>query len=151
MQSYSAAVHENSLLRKAAHSIIVDRLPPMTQQVNIKALAWIESYARCELSLDELCAKVRRAVGKRFIHNPHYKVVNLNQICPNRAVRITPEHIAILLAKRRQGEITEREMVDWAHMTTINDAYYWEPEDAAVVAKWVNFLIFDLKPENLAG
>lgn len=32
---------------------------------------------------------------------------------PTRAVRITPERIEILLAKRLQGEITEPQMVDW--------------------------------------
>ena len=113
-----------------------------------EALQWIEAYARCELPLVELQKKVRDAVGKRFIHNPHFQVVNLNQIYSHRSVRITPEHIEILFARRRRGEITDRQMVDWAHMTTINDAYYWEPEDAPVVAKWVNFLIFDFKPEN---
>lgn len=107
------------------------------------AVVWIESYARCELSLDALCDKVRDVVGDRFIHNANYRIVNLNQVCPNRAVRITPEHLEILLANRRQGKITEREIVDWAHMVTINEAYFWEPEDADVVGKWVNFLFFD--------
>ena len=104
----------------------------------------VKSYARCELSLDELCNKVRDALGERFIHNYNFRVVNLNQICPYRAVRITPQHIEILLAKRQRGEISERQMRDWAHMVEINDAYYWLPEDADVVAKWVNFLSFDL-------
>lgn len=117
-------------------------------ETNLHALVWIESYARCELSLEDLCEKVRGAVGKRFIHNPHYRVVNINQICPNRAVRITPQHIEILIAKRRQGEITEQQMRDWAHMVTISDAYYWEPEDADVVGGWVNFLFFDFTPQD---
>lgn len=115
--------------------------------VNPDALAWIESYARCELSLDELCEKVRAAVGKQFIHNYHFRVVNLNQICPSRAVRITPQHLEILMEKRRRREITERELRDWAHMVTINDAYYWQPEDADV-GEWVNFLFFDFAPED---
>lgn len=112
------------------------------------ARLWIESYALCELSLDELRGKLRHAVGKQFIQNPHYRVVNLNQICPNRAVRITPQHVENLMAKRRQGEITEQEMVDWAHMVTINDAYFWEQEDADVVGQWVNSLFFDFTPEK---
>jgi len=111
------------------------------------ALAWIESYARCELSLDELLQKVREAVGEKFIHNSHFKFINLNQICPTRAVRITPQHVEILMAKRRRGEITERQMVQWALMVAANDAYFWEPEDADV-AKWVKFLIFDFRPEG---
>ena len=113
-----------------------------------EAVAWIESYARCELSLDDLCLKVRHAVGERFIHNPNFRIVNLNQICPDRAVRITPEHLEILMAKRRQGEISDRQMRDWAHMIQINDAFFWEPEDADVVGEWVGFLFFDFQPEG---
>lgn len=113
-----------------------------------EVLGWIEEYACCELSLDELCANVRCAVRKRFIHNSHYRLVNLNQVCPNRAIRITPTHIEILFAKRKRGEITERQMVDWAHMIQINDAYFWCSEDSDVVGKWVNFLIFDFRPED---
>jgi hypothetical protein len=115
---------------------------------NLDALSWIESYARCELSLDELHKRVRDALGKRMIHNPHYRVINLNQICPHRAVRITRQHIEILLVKRQRGEITDQQMRDWAHMIEINDAFYWEPEDADVVAQWVNFLFFDFTPED---
>jgi len=117
-------------------------------KINQHAVAWIESYARCELSLEELHRRVRAALGKRMIHNPHYRILNLNQICPNRAVRITPQHIEILFAKRKRGEISERQMRDWAHMVEINDAFYWEPEDADLVAKWVNFLFFDFTPED---
>jgi hypothetical protein len=113
-----------------------------------EAVAWIESYARCEISLEELCKKVRDAVGERFIHNPNFRVVNLNQICSHRAVRITPQHIEILLAKRQREEISERQMRDWAHMLEINNVFFWEPEDADVVAKWVNFLFFDFEPED---
>jgi hypothetical protein len=82
-----------------------------------------------------------------MIHNPHFRIVNLNQICPMKAVRITPQHVETLLAKRRRGEISERQMRDWAHMVEINDAYYWESEDADV-AKWVNFLFFDFTPQQ---
>jgi len=115
---------------------------------NPDAVAWIESYARCELSLQELLLKVRSALGERCIHNPNFRVVNLNQLCSQPAVRITPQHIETLLSKRQRGEITERDMVDWAHMIEINDAFYWQPEDADIVAEWVNFLFFDFTPEG---
>jgi hypothetical protein len=114
---------------------------------NADALAWIESYARCELSLHDLYLRVRDALGNRMIHNPNYRVVNLNQVCADRAVCITPQHIETLFSKRQRGEITERDMVDWAHMVTINDAYFWEKDDV-VVAEWVNFLFFDFRPED---
>src|SRR5690348_1254526 len=101
-----------------------------------EVLAWIEGYAQCELSLEELCSKVRNLMGKRFIHNEKMRVVNLNQVCPQRAVRITTQHIETLLAKGRYGQITEQEILDWAHMVIINDAYFWEPQDADTVGRW---------------
>ena len=112
-----------------------------------EVLAWIEGYAQCELSLEQLCSKIRNLMGKRFIHNEKMRVVNLNQVCPQRAVRITPQHIETLFAKRGHDEITEQAMVDWAHMVIINDAYFWEPEDADTVGRSVNFLFFDFKPQ----
>ena len=33
-------------------------------------------------------------------------------------------------------------------MIQINDAYFWQPEDADVVGKWVNFLFFDFRTED---
>jgi hypothetical protein len=134
---------KNSAKENWMKSGVIDRLA-----ITDDPLVWIEAYARCELSLEELREKVRDAVGERFIHNPHFRVVNLNQICPTKAVRITPQHIEILLAKRRRGNITEEQMRDWAHMVTISDAYYWEPEDDNVVGEWVNFLFFDFRPKD---
>lgn len=135
-------------LRDTVHRNILAAVNSSRLLTNPEALGWIESYARCELSLEELCRNVRDAVGERFIHNPKMRLVNLNQICSQRAVRITAQHVEILFAKRQRGEITERQMVDWANMVTINDAYFWEPADADIVATWVNFLSFELKPED---
>lgn len=114
---------------------------------NPEVMGWIKGYARCELSLEQLCRNVRGLMGELFIHNEKMRVVNLNQVCPQRVVRIRPQHLEILLEKRRRGELTDQQMVDWAHMVTINDAYFWETEDADVVGQWVNFLFFDFRPE----
>lgn len=115
---------------------------------NPEVLAWIESYARGELSLEELCCNVRNLMGKRFIHNERMRVVNLNQVCAERAVRITPQHLETLMSKRRRGEITEQAIVDWAHMVIVNDAYFWDTQDAHTVGRWVNSLFFDFMPED---
>jgi hypothetical protein len=42
---------------------------------------------------------------------------------------------------------TERQIVDWVTMITINDAYYWQPDDNEV-AEWINFLGLDFTPEG---
>jgi hypothetical protein len=114
---------------------------------NHEALSWIESYARCDLSLDELLQKVRNALGEGCIHNPNFPLVNLNQVCPYPAVCITARHIQLLLSKRQRGQLTERDMVDWADMVIINDVFYWLPEDQ-LVSGWVNFLSLGFIPET---
>jgi hypothetical protein len=75
------------------------------------------------------------------------RFVNLYQICPDRAVRITRQHMEILLEKRRKGEISERQMVDWGTMVTANDCYFWERGDEEL-ADWISFLHMDLVPED---
>lgn len=116
-------------------------------QVNSQLLAAIERYARCELPLEDLCRLVREKRGSDFIHNENYRWVNLNQVCPERKVRITRQYVETALGKRRSRMISERDLVDWATMIIINDVFYWKPEDADFVAEWVNRLSLDLIPE----
>jgi len=52
------------------------------------------------------------------------------------------------LEKRRLKQISEQQLIDWATMIMINDAYYWEREDAEVVGDWVEQLSLDLIPED---
>lgn len=101
-----------------------------------------------ELSLEELCGIVRTERGSAFIHNEHFRWVNLNQVCPERKIRITREHVENALENRRLKQMSEQQLIDWATMTMINDAYYWEREDAEVVGDWVEQLSLDLIPED---
>jgi hypothetical protein len=48
----------------------------------------------------------------------------------------------------RLKQISERQLIDWAAMMIINDAFYWAPEDADVVAEWVDRISLDLIPED---
>jgi hypothetical protein len=61
--------------------------------------------------------------------------------------RGTPQHVEILMAKRPVHYCLPRHFAS-PHMVIVNDAYFWEPEDADVVGKSVNFLFFDFRPED---
>lgn len=50
------------------------------------------------------------------------------------------------LAKRRENKISEKDLVNWATMLMINDAFFWKDEEA--VGRWVNRLGLDLMPED---
>jgi hypothetical protein len=98
-------------------------------------------------SLEELCQRVEGALGPSFVHNPKMRIVNLYQICPDRAVRITGRHMEILREKRRRGGVSERQMVDWGTMLTVNACYFWEREDEEL-ADYIIFLRMDLVPKE---
>ncbi len=110
-------------------------------------LVVLQKFALFELTIQELRQKVHDKLGSHFRDNKKMPWFGLNSFCPEPTVRITPQHVENLLAKRRRREISERQMRDWATMIQINDAYFWEPADD-VVAEWVCRLSMDLIPED---
>jgi len=92
---------------------------------------------------------VRSERGAAFNHNEKLPWVTLNQVCPEpKVVRITRKHVENALEKRRLKQISDRQIINWATMIMINDAYYWDREDADVVGGWVQQLSLDLIPED---
>jgi hypothetical protein len=119
-----------------------------TRHVNPDILTAIERFARCELPLADLCGMVKDEVGPALRHNEKLPLVNVNSVCPEPTVRITRWHIENALAKRRENEISERELINWAEMLMINDVFFWKGEDAEAVGEWVERLSLDLMPED---
>ena len=119
-----------------------------TRRVNPDILVAIERFVRCELRLADLCQTVRDEVGPALKHNEKLPWVNLNSVCPEPTFRITRWHVENALAKRRERKISERDLVNWATMLMINDAFFWKGEDAEAVGEWVERLHLDLMPED---
>ena len=116
-------------------------------EFNSDDLAALESFALFELPLHELRQKVHEKLGRHFRDNKKMPWFGLNSFCPKPTVRITPQQVENLLAKRRRREISETQMRGWATMIQINDCYYWDRGDD-VVAEWVCRLSMDLIPED---
>lgn len=57
---------------------------------------------------------------------------------PEPAIAVTRAHIANALDKKRRGEITERDLVHWATLLLLNDAYVLDPGDEDLIAEWLN-------------
>ncbi len=57
---------------------------------------------------------------------------------PEPAIAITRAHIENALDRKREGKITERDLVDWATLLLLNDAYVLDPGDEALIAEWLN-------------
>jgi hypothetical protein len=111
-------------------------------------LASIDKFARCELALEDLCRIVRDVVGPDLRHNEKLPWVNLNSVCPVPAIRITRQHVDNAAAKRRQKQVSERQLVNWATMLMINDVFFWSGEDAELVGEWLERISMDLIPKD---
>lgn len=57
---------------------------------------------------------------------------------PEPAIAITRAHLSNALDKKREGKITERDLVNWAALLLLNDAYVLDPGDEDLIAEWLN-------------
>jgi hypothetical protein len=63
---------------------------------------------------------------------------------PEPGVVISREHIAKALEQKRLGLITERDLVHWATILLLNDAYVLDPGDEDLIAEWLNDISVNL-------
>ncbi len=57
---------------------------------------------------------------------------------PEPGIVITREHISNALERRRFGLVSERDLVHWATVLLLNDAYVFDPGDEDLIAEWLN-------------
>jgi hypothetical protein len=57
---------------------------------------------------------------------------------PEPGIVITRTHISNALDKKRDGLISERDLVYWATILLLNDAYVLDPGDEDLIAEWLN-------------
>src|ERR1035441_6092976 len=63
---------------------------------------------------------------------------------PEPGIAITRGHLSNALDKKRVGEISERELVYWATILLLNDAYVLDPGDEDLIAEWLNDISMNL-------
>jgi hypothetical protein len=57
---------------------------------------------------------------------------------PEPGIAITRRHLENALNRKRQGKILERDLVEWATLLLLNDAYVLDPGDEDLIAEWLN-------------
>lgn len=65
---------------------------------------------------------------------------------PEPAIAITRAHISNALEQKRLGQIHERDLVHWATLLLLNDAYVLDPGDEDLIAEWLNDISLLLDP-----
>ena len=63
---------------------------------------------------------------------------------PEPGIVITREHISNALERKRFELISERDLVYWATILLLNDAYVFDPGDEDLIAEWLNDISFNL-------
>jgi hypothetical protein len=63
---------------------------------------------------------------------------------PEPGILITRRHIENALELKRFDLITERDLVVWATVLLINDAYVWDSGDEDLIAEWLNDISLNL-------
>lgn len=106
-------------------------------------LAALEQFAWGKLPLEQMQAVLSKRLGSPIRQNEKIRAFSLKSICPFSRIHITRAHLESVLAKRRRKEITDQDLVDWATMLMINDAYFWDADDD-ILAGWINHFHLDL-------
>lgn len=108
------------------------QLPHLTahQQEVLRRFAWFEA------DLDEL----RAAMSGVFEFNLQrgHRAARTWFKMPEPAIAITRAHIENALTRKREGRIAERDLVEWATLLLLNDAYVLDPGDEDLIAEWLN-------------
>jgi hypothetical protein len=108
------------------------QLPHLTehQQDVLRRFAWFEA------DLTEL----RSAMAGIFEFNLQrgHRAARTGFRMPEPAIAITRAHLENALNRKREGRISERDLVEWATLLLLNDAYVLDPGDEDLIAEWLN-------------
>lgn len=85
-----------------------------------------------------------RSIGVRVWHS-RTKIQRVFEL-PQPGVLISKRHIENALSRKRLGIVSERELVLWATMILLNEAYEIDSTDEDLIAEWLNDLSLELDP-----
>jgi hypothetical protein len=123
------------------------QLPSLTND----QLEVMRRFALLEASLEEMLTALKGVFAFDFKPNipPGYSLFRNAETyfrVPEPGIVITREHIVNALERRRFELITERDLVIWATVLLMNDAYSLDPGDEDLIAEWLNDISFNLDP-----
>lgn len=121
--------------------------PPLSHE----QLDVLHRYALFEVGLDEMLQSMKGAFDISFdgreqagASATQRRSANNRFPIPEPGIVITREHLSNALERKRFGLITERDLVYWATVLLLNDAYVFDPGDEDLIAEWLNDISFNL-------
>jgi hypothetical protein len=119
----------------------------MTQRTELPALTKeqlevLRRFASLEADIED----IRHSLAGVFEFDlePERRTASVHFRVPEPGIAITRDHISKALEQKRLGLISKRELVYWATMLLLNDAYEPDPKDEDFVAEWLNDISYNL-------
>lgn len=106
----------------------------------------LEKFAVFEISLEKLRRCLSDVMKFNFDADDGRRWMETHFELPVPGVLITKTHLEQALTKKRDGLITDRQMIEWATMILHNNAYELDEKDEDLLAEWLNDISFDLRP-----
>ncbi|WP_109484906.1 hypothetical protein [Occallatibacter savannae] len=111
----------------------------------------LRRYALFEVGLEEMLTSLKGAFDIDFEETragdsspTQRRSANNRFPIPEPGIVITREHISNALERKRFELVSERDLVYWATVLLLNDAYVFDPGDEDLIAEWLNDISFNL-------
>jgi hypothetical protein len=121
--------------------------PPLTEE----QMDMLRRYALFEVGLDQMLRSMAGAFDISFDSSEEAesnatqrRSANNRFPIPEPGIVITREHISNALERKRFELVSERDLVYWATVLLLNDAYVFDPGDEDLIAEWLNDISFNL-------
>lgn len=119
--------------------------------LSVDQLEVLRRFALFEAGLEELRQSLAGIFEFNFdprVRTPEgpslFRTASTHFRVPEPGIVITREHIVNALERRRFELITEKDLVVWATVLLMNDAYSLDPGDEDLIAEWLNDISFNL-------
>lgn len=128
-----------------ADSTEESKLPSLTPD----QLEVLRKFALFEIGVEEMQRSLAGVFEFNFeptapANSSLYRTAKTHFRVPEPGIVIAREHIANALERKRFELITERDLVIWATVLLMNDAYALDPADEDIIADWLNDISFNL-------
>jgi hypothetical protein len=112
--------------------------PSLTEE----QLAVLSRFARFDVGLEELRCALEGVFDFRL--DPENRSSSSSFRVPQPGIVITREYIEKALEQKRLGLVSERDLVYWATLILMNEAYELDPADEDFIADWLNDISYSL-------
>ncbi len=124
---------------------------PEQSRLSDEQMDVLRRYALFEIGLHEMLGALAGAFDIDFENTrenesgtTQRRSANNRFPIPEPGIVITREHISNALERKRFGLVSERDLVYWATVLLLNDAYVFDPGDEDLIAEWLNDISFNL-------